>query len=123
MDLKQFLQSKVATVLLCGMLGLVMFVTAKLLIQKHEVDSEISKLQNQAGKLDQSNKELSDLIQYLNTPEYTERQAREKLNLKKDGEHVVVLPKDGSAAGDEIEQPSAESNAKKWLDYFFGDRT
>jgi cell division protein FtsB len=123
MDLKQFLQSKVATIMLCGMLGLVMFIAAKLFIQKHEVDSEISKLQSQADKLDQGNKELSDLIQYLNTPEYTERQAREKLNLKKDGEHVVVLPSDEDNQDGATQTNNSDSNPKKWFDYFFGDRT
>lgn len=111
-----------ATAVLLGMLGLVMLVSARLIIQKQEVDKEIAQLQAKADKINSQNQELSELIKYLNTPEYTDRQAREKLNLKKEGEHVVVLPKDsendGTVAGANLD---SRPNYKKWYDYFFGE--
>ena len=123
MDLKHFLQTRWATALLGAMLILVMFVTAKLLLQKRAVDNEIAQLQAKADEIHKSNQEISELIKYFNTPEYAERQAREKLNLKKEGEHVVVLPKDSEdhaeVAGVSVE---TQSNSQKWFNYFFGDK-
>ncbi len=121
MDLKTFLQSKVATVFLLGILALIMVVTSKLLLQKREVSLEISQLQARADKINQENQELSELIKYLNTTEYTEREAREKLNLKKEGEHVVVLPKDETS---DIAGGAAQNQANyvKWFNKFFGSR-
>jgi len=104
------------------MLVLIMFVTAKLLLQKREVENEIAKLDSRVQEINKDNQELSELIKYLNTPEYAERQAREKLNLKKEGEQVVVLPpteSEGNVAG--ISEESIP-NYKRWYNYFFGDK-
>jgi cell division protein FtsB len=123
MDSKTLLQSRLLTVLLSGVLILVMVIAARLIIQKREVDAEIGKLKAEAEKVEKSNQELSSLIKYLDTPEYAELQAREKLNLKKEGEQVVVLPREtvepqvlGESSGDPV------SNPIKWFNYFFGPR-
>jgi cell division protein FtsB len=123
MDLKQFLKTKWATVMLGGMLVLVMFVTIKLLLQKRTVDNEIALLEAKADEIHKSNQEMSELIKYFNTPEYAERQAREKLNLKKEGEHVLVLPKDGADEGS-VAAASVDNqpNSQKWFNYFFEDK-
>jgi cell division protein FtsB len=121
MDLRKFLQSKFAALVLSGILLFVMLAAAKLIMQKREVDREIAQLEAKADEIQRDNQELSELIKYFNTPEYAERQAREKLNLKKEGEHVVVLPRDeeetGNVAGVNSDQ---RNNPKKWFDYFFG---
>jgi hypothetical protein len=57
----------------------------------------------------------------LNTPEYQEKQAREQLNLKKQGEFVVGLPSGDSSATD-ASQPKKVSNARLWFDYFFNSK-
>ncbi len=121
MDPKVFFQSKITTILLASMLVLIMIVTARLLLQKREVDREIQKLQSQANEVQKSNQQLSELIKYLNTPEYAEKEAREKLNLRKEGEHVVVLPKDSDeqVAGANV---ADQSNPKLWFNYFFGNK-
>ncbi len=121
MDPKTLLQSKITTVLLSGMLILVMVVAARLLLQKQEVDREISKLQAETDAIEKNNRQLSELIQYLGTAEYAEKEAREKLNLKKEGEHVVVLPKDSSENMVATNTVDNESNPKKWFNYFFGE--
>src|SRR6185436_18688403 len=100
---QEFLKSRIATVALSGVLIFVMVITARIFVQKRVVDREIAKLQDQMERVKKDNEQLSSLIQYLNTTEYQERQAREKLNLKKDGEFVVVLPQ-GSTSGTEATQ-------------------
>ena len=121
MDPKVLLQSKVTTFLLAGMLILVMLITSKLLLQKREVDREIQNLQAESEQLQTNNRQLSELIKYLNTPEYADKEAREKLNLRKEGEYVVVLPKDvgEQIAGANIQDQA--SNPKRWFNYFFAE--
>jgi cell division protein FtsB len=123
MEIRALLQSRLITVVLAGMLLLVMGVTAKLLVQKRAVDNEIALLQARATDIHKSNQELSELIKYLNTTEYTEREAREKLNLKKDGEIVVGLPSDKETDGQVAGTVTQNSpNPQKWFNYFFGER-
>jgi len=119
MDFKNFLQSKLTTVFLVAMIAVVFLMAGRLWIQKQEVDNEVSVLQKKADSIRKENQQLSELTKYLSTDEYAQRQAREKLNLKKEGEHVVVLPK--SAEDEAILGSSQEekSNRQKWFDYFF----
>ncbi len=116
--MKDFLKSKMATIVLSGLLLVVLFVTARLLSEKYQVDKQISELQARADRIRGENQQLSDLVKYLNTPQYQEKEAREKLNLKKDGEYVVGLPKD--QPDDQTQTAEAQqSNPRKWFDYFF----
>ena len=111
------------TILLLPVLVFVMLITAKVLSQKHQIDSQIAKLQAEADKIKSNNEELGNLIKYLSTPEYQEKEAREKLNLQKEGEHVVVLPDSEAVSGAQkaLEQKK-ESNFKQWFNYFFHEQ-
>lgn len=117
--LKSFFQTKFATLALTVGLAFVIIFTARILVQKRTIDREVSRLENQMARVSNENEELSSLIQYLNTPEYKEKEAREKLNLVKEGEHVVVLP----SVEEQIAAASAEqnktNNSKLWFNYFF----
>jgi cell division protein FtsB len=97
-----------------------MLFTAKLMLQKREVMNEVRSLSQKADEINRQNGELEELIKYLKTPEYAEQQAREKLNLKKEGEYVVVLP--DSSAEEEAQgnkNHSDDSNIARWIKYFF----
>ncbi len=119
--LQEFLKTRFATVVLSATLVLVMIITARILVQKKIVDREIAKLQVQMERIKKDNEQLSSLIQYLNTPEYQEKEAREKLNLRKEGEVVVVLPQEKIAAAGNEQNLSKPSNIKLWFDYFFNN--
>ncbi|HEV8601266.1 MAG TPA: septum formation initiator family protein [Patescibacteria group bacterium] len=119
MNLNSFLKTKTASVLLTLLLAAVLTGTVRLFIQKYTVAKEIAKLKQQANEINSKNSQLSGLIKYFNTDDYAERQARDKLNLKKEGEYVVSLPKnngDGQVAG---ENEQNYSNPQKWYQYFF----
>ncbi|MBI4363508.1 MAG: septum formation initiator family protein [Candidatus Doudnabacteria bacterium] len=118
MSVQDFLQSKIGTAVLILGLIFVLVIAIKLMSQKSDVESEIDKLQEQSDKISKENAELAELINYLKTDTYKERQAREQLNLKKEGEHVVVLPKieDLDSAQSNTEKIS---NPRKWINYFF----
>ena len=121
MAAQDFLKSRLFTVPLLLVFSAVAFVTVKLYMQKREVDSEIARLQAQASELESGNKQLSELIKYLDTPEFKEKEAREKLNLKRPGEEVVVLPGEDEVAGLVAGAQSGENkpNPTKWYEYFF----
>lgn len=119
MTLRDFLKSKVTTVLLVLVfIGIVTF-SFQIFARKYKVNKEIQGLQDQASKLDGENQQLSELIKYLNTPEYAEKQAREKLNLKREGEQVVVLPDSVESDPRVADSRQAMSNPDKWFEYLF----
>ena len=119
MNFRDFLQSKVFTFLALIMLILIILFALKLLVQKRKVDSEILRLQNLAESIKKDNEKLSYLIKYYNTPEFLEKEAREKLNLKKDGEYVVALPRSNESAGNLPDSTKNISNPQKWFEYIF----
>lgn len=71
--------------------------------------------------LEEENKELSEALSQAQSPEFVEKQAREKLNLKRPGETVVLLPKELKQV-EEQAQAQIEAdlpNWRKWWKLFF----
>jgi cell division protein FtsB len=116
--MSKFFRSKAATVILFGSLAVVLFATVKLLTQKYQVDKQIAELQARADRVRGENQKLSELVNYLNTTQYQQKEAREKLNLKKEGEFVVSLPNKNENTTEYV-PPTPESNPKKWYNFFF----
>jgi cell division protein FtsB len=109
-----------------GMVVLVfiLFSLGKAALKKHEVDTEIQKLQTQVSSLQNQDTELSGLIQYFKTQNFQERQAREDLGLKKPGETIVAIAStnatDAPVFSDSAQSNTSQiSNPKKWWNYFF----
>jgi len=98
--------------------------------RKRQVQKEIEGLQEEIKQLDQENSELNNLIAYFSTQEFQEKEAREKLNLQKDNEQMVILRKETS--GNKTEQsgqsdtPAVQEdfspNWQKWLKHFFAQK-
>lgn len=108
---------------------------------RYKINQEIKGLESEIANTQNKNNDLNKLITYLNSDQFVEQQARENLNMKKDGEQVVVVrdnnkPETGEAM---VRQASADnsifsvpglekaearaeiSNPRKWLNYFWGD--
>lgn len=103
--------------------------------RKYQLAKEINDLQSKINQLDVSNQSLSNLLKYFKEDSYLEKEARLKLNLRKPGEKVVILPSSEtnleSAQGnlDNIlsqnknnpdNQESESANYWKWWEYLFG---
>jgi cell division protein FtsB len=103
-------------VLLCLILVLVLVMAyVNELRRQEKINQRVSDLQKEATRLENSNLELTNLIGYAKTEEYTELKARESYNYKKEGENVLIIvrPEDenqGSGA------PKI-SNWRKWLNF------
>lgn len=107
-----------------GLLGYKIFNQAH---QQKMIDDEIATLEATAERLNIENKELAGLNAYFNTTEFKEKEAKDKLNLVKEGEKVVLV----KGASVEQEEKQAEkdgraevvmerSNVYWWWYYFFG---
>lgn len=88
------------------------------LIKKGE---EIKRETLKVEKLRQENQELKSQLEYVSSPSFIEKEAREKLGLAKEGEQVVVLPENVEeiVLPKEEEKPEELPNWKKWLKLFF----
>lgn len=96
--------------------------------RKKQIQKEIDALQAQIQKTNRENGELSELIAYFSTQEFQEKEAREKLNLQKENEKMVVLRKENETQknvetnriSDEAAAPeNTGPNWKNWLEFFF----
>lgn len=117
--MNKFFRSQIGTIVLSVGLVAMLFVAARTYTQKYQVDKQIKQLQGRADQIRGENQNLSDLVNYLQTDQYKEKAAREQLNLKKDGETVVALPRTNTGEVSSAVTTSNQSNPKKWYYYFF----
>lgn len=91
-----------------------------------EINQEVTELQEQIDEFESKNKNLEQLAQYLQTDDFKEKEAKQKLNLVKEGEKVVIVKK--SEVERTLEKPQETKpeveidrpNYYYWWYYFFG---
>jgi cell division protein FtsB len=92
-------------------------------IQSQNFHRQLGRLRADVATEEQRQHELHDLLAYLSSPTFQERQARLELGLKAEGERVIVVP--DSVGGDQVTNSqtatdgSTLSNPGKWWRYFF----
>ncbi|MFH1366602.1 MAG: septum formation initiator family protein [Patescibacteria group bacterium] len=100
---------------------------SKEVVRRVEISTQVSSLENEISSLEKKNSDLSELIAYFKSESYREREARLKLGLEKEGEQMIILPKDylinsaqgvnsGTEGSDLINEAPA---SQKWWNYFF----
>jgi cell division protein FtsB len=99
--------------------------------RKRQIQKEIENLQTEIQTLNKENSEINNLISYFSTTEFKEKEAREKLNLQKEDEKMIILRKELESQKNEqknentpIQTPQEDKspNWQKWLKYFFAAR-
>jgi cell division protein FtsL len=117
------LTSKVFLVTAAAAVAAVGFGIVKSLVKRAEIEREIQALQNEISKNQLQAEKLSQLIEYLNTEEFREKEARLQLGLRKPGESVVVVPNtaeaDEASISDLNKTSENLSNWQRWLKYLF----
>lgn len=91
------------------------------------IDQEIEALKQEAETIQSNNRDLREKISYFETPEFQEKIAKEKLNLQKPEEQVVIVKpslslegkKEASKSNDTNNASEEIPNYKKWRDQFF----
>ena len=118
---RSFWRSKTLAAVLLLLIILISYPLAKRINQRRALNGQILELQTEAERITNKNKDLSGLINYLQSGSFTEKEARLKMDLKKPGENVIVV------TNPEVEvKPSQESkeekprlnNPTKWWYYF-----
>ena len=126
--LNRLLRSKLVIILELVILVGLSIALGKEVLHKYQVQGEIRELETKISELEHRNVEIGSLINYLESDEYKEEQARLKLGLQKPGESVITV----LGASTESETISTESlayniyvsddtktNPQRWWDYFF----
>lgn len=97
-------------------------------VQKnYGLQAQVDKLENEIAILELQNQQLKYDIEYYQTDEYLELEAREKFNKKAPGERVVALsdndlkdPLPEEEQAELIPKPQYEQNLEQWLYFLFG---
>lgn len=93
--------------------------------RKTRIRHEISALEQDIGKLERRNEELAGLIDYFQSDEFEEREARSKLNVQLPGERVyeVEVPEHAQKeVPQQVAQVLPASNLQRWWLYLFSER-
>ena len=95
--------------------------------ENRATNQNLESLKKEIEDLEKDNQEFSRLIEYFNSSSFVEKEAREKLGLKKNGEKVVAVSENNNYRKDEdnqiveknIENKKSIFLPKLWMDYFF----
>jgi cell division protein FtsB len=109
------------------LLAFACFKISREVYKQEEINKEILALQEEIEKFERDNSELRQLAEYFNSEEFKEREAKEKLDLVKEGEKVVVVKKASTEAvrkkeksPNKAEVSLSRANYYYWWHYFFG---
>jgi cell division protein FtsL len=117
------------SLLLAGVLFLLLSALFNVLNKKSAIDEEINALKTEAARAQAQNSEFKKMIQYLESEQFVEEQAKLKMGLKREGEKVAVVTDADQAEpiADQAE-PVAEMSTpqtaglkerwQRWFDYF-----
>ncbi len=134
---KNFFASKTVLFFLLIALIWVAIICIKTSYQKYQMAENINNMKANSAKLQEEMQKLDLTKAMLNNPAFLEKEAKQRLNLKKEGEEVVILPKAdqtqtqasleniaSSTVIDEKGQTTEvkeDSNFEKWWKYFFNN--
>jgi cell division protein FtsB len=132
-----FSRAKLMLIIGLVLLALIAVPLARKINQKRALDQEIQALSDEAVRLEQKNSDLQEVMNYLGSDGFAEKEGRLNLDLKKPGEQVVVIKGMESGATttdaqttsvfnvpglDKEAAPPYISNVARWQNYFFGVR-
>ena len=99
------------------------------LYYRYEIKGELGKLNVEIADLNKQKEDLNQLVDYYKNESNLEKEARVRLNLKKEGEKVVIILPQATSTnknGETISSPETAENIenfpnyKQWWYYFFG---
>ena len=86
---------------------------------QNRIETEKLNLLQQADELEKKNQELTKSLEYLNSPDFKEKVAREQLALKREGEVVYSFSAKPETQTILTDSRIKQGNLEKWWDYFF----
>ena len=96
------------------------------IINRQDLQKEIDKLQADIDNIESRNDELGNLMEYFKSIDFVEEVARTKLNLRKPGENIIIVPEEGDNTETDNQLSAfiktdikTLSNPQRWWSYFF----
>lgn len=119
----KFVYSKVIFFAAIVILLYLMVTVFKVMVQKREVNNEVSRLKTELQDLEKENNNLFQVLEYFESNEFIKQEGKIKFGLREEGENLVVIS-DKSNIKKEIkfidnENDLPQSNWQKWWNYFF----
>jgi len=144
------LSSQLTLIGLVLLFAVMLFELSQIAYKHFETEKEISDYEKEITKLQEQQGQLKELLEFLNTDYFAEREARMKLGMQAPNERMVIVSREQSieqeqapvsendrvslteqpgqasvklAENPDISQEEAnkKSNPSRWGDYFFGD--
>lgn len=78
----------------------------------------IGEKKKELSLIEKKNNEFKESLEKVQSTEFIEKEAREKLGMSKEGERVVIMPQVGTNLEFTNEQISNEPNWQKWWQLF-----
>lgn len=120
--LRRFFSSRLFLVIALTIAVLTALGFARAYYQDYKVRQEINNLNDEVKKLEKKKIESMEILKYVGSQNFVEDKARTELNLKKPGEHVLIINDPGQAVTSEpavtSSTPELLNNPHKWWYYF-----
>ncbi len=114
---KKFWGSNIFTSILVIILVFSIIKVSKEIMLRYEINQQINELETKLSDLESKTDKMDELIAYLKTDEYIEKEARLKLNLSKPGERQINISGDEQVQREVVNND--DQNLIKWFNYFF----
>jgi cell division protein FtsB len=91
------------------------------IFDRYQVQKKLNELNAEVANYKKQQEDLTKLIEYYQDPSNLENEARVRLNLKKEGEKVVIILPTATSTSESATSNSDENmpNYKQWWYYFF----
>ena len=127
-----FSSSRIIAVFGIFLIAMVIYPLVNKINKQTTIDQEIKELAAEIDEVNNKNNELREVINYLESSQFIEKEARLSLDMKKTGENVVIIKDNEKKEEDEKlgsvfsipglnKEKDVEkiTNPDRWLDYFF----
>ncbi|MDO8443645.1 MAG: septum formation initiator family protein [Candidatus Azambacteria bacterium] len=91
------------------------------IFDRYQVQKKLNELNAEVANYKKQMDDLTKLIEYYQDPSNLENEARVRLNLKKEGEKVVIILPTATSTNENMTSENYENmpNYKQWWYYFF----
>ncbi|MDP2693222.1 MAG: septum formation initiator family protein [bacterium] len=120
--ISRFICSPLFLIIGIPLAALLAFTYVRSYYNNYKVDQEIASLQQEIASLEYKKLESMDILNYVMSKDFVEEKARTELNMKREGENVVVFKSDNKDEDDMRSNLGDSgqniSNPLKWWYYF-----
>jgi cell division protein FtsB len=86
-----------------------------------KLGDRVPEMQKQVAAAEKENQELATKLDYVKSPEFVEKEARDKLGYGKPGETIIVIPEQDKIQDTSSKiQGETEANWRRWVKLYIG---